>query len=1204
VDALAARLRDDPLSDPMREEVVAVPSRGAERWLSQQLAERLDHADGEATNGSTGQRAVCAGVRFPFPGALVEEVVAAANDERTPASGDPWRADALTWQVLTELDELATGSTEEALAPLRHHLERDGRVDPSRRLPLARRIAETFDGYGLLRPDLVLAWEGEEGEGGQAGVPRAAGRHAAGAPGGTGGPDAWQSALWQRVRERIGQPSPAVRRERAIARLRHADAAVAESLGRMLPPRLAVFGVTALPPAHLRLLAALGGVLEEVALYLLVPSPRLGTGEEPAEPRNPLLSSLGRLSRGMAEVTAAPRLRDRLQLTRLDPKGAHRPATGIAQPTVLEALQAHVVADEPAPEQSAGHGQDAELPDHLRASGPASEPAGADGSVQVHGCHGPTRQVEVLREVITGLLSADRTLQPRDVLVMTPDLDTFAPLVSAVFDEVPGWREDGQPALPAKIADRRLDASNEVAAVLGGLLDLAGGRLAASAVLDLLATTPVRARFGLDDPDLETLAAWVRTTGIHWGADAEHRGAHGQPAQAAHTWQAGLDRLRAGVAMADEDGRTVAGLVPYDDLEGEQLERLGRAVTAIETLTVHVRALEAAATPPVWRDRLRAALDALTAVGRDEAWQRQQALELLDGLVDAAAGAQVEVTLAELRGEVQAKLGRRPAAARYATGAITVCELAPLRAVPHRVVCLLGLDDGAFPRTAAPLGFDLVAASPRAGDRDPRDEDRQLLLDAILAARGHLIATYTSRDPHRNDPRPPAAPLAELLEAVATTRGLPAEKAHEHLVTEHPLQPYDPRYFANTAQTDDDAPADDASGARPGLPRSFDPRQRAAAQAHRGPRRALAPFAADALPPPDDAKHHDETDQLALATLEDFHANPVRHLLRDRVGLAVHLGEESVDDRDQWDLDGLQQWRLRDAYLRLRLAGYGAQASRQFLALEQARGDVPPGAPGRHALTRAEQEAEAILAELAGATSHGDALAPAELGRLDLGTRVEITRPHPPDPAAGGAATSTGSDTPAADAGRALRLVGAVDGVTEDSLVLVQASKVDARVELRGWLRLLVAAVATDPGADGAGAAHAPVSRVTIIGYGGSGKAASRTLELPEEEDPVACARQRLAELVAVREHGLRRALPLLPRTTKALVEAGWQPGAAIPKKARNEWEGGWGNPGEGEDDAVALAFGPDVDLEDLLEAEHLRLAEHVWRPILGPVTA
>ncbi|WP_165491902.1 exodeoxyribonuclease V subunit gamma [Egibacter rhizosphaerae] len=1140
VESLAARLRDEPLGDPMVLEPVAVPSRGSERWLSQRLAERGGRAglhDGIADG-------ICAGLEFPFPGGLVEHVVEATIG--TGAAHSAWRPQRLTWPVLEVLDDLAADrgpSRDSRLAPLGEHLTDGGEPALARRLPLARRIADTFDRYALLRPRMVAAWEAGHDVGPGADLGHA---WAGGSPAPRERLDprwAWQPWLWRHLCERLGTASAASRLEHAITALRAGEVDPAG-----LPPRVSVFGVTALPPAHLRLLSALGEVVD-TTVYLLVASPALWPAAPPtniddampgelavAEPDHPLLSSLGGVGLGMGWACASipSEVRDATRAAGdVDDRG-----------TLLERVQRDLAADR----------RPDETPSCAR-----------DTTVQIHGCYGPARQVEVLREVLTGLLADHpggenvRALEPRDVLVMTPDLDTYAPLIAAVFDDTSDDTVAGAPPLPARIADRRLDAANEVAVVLLGLLDLPDARVSASAVLDLLAAAAIRRRFDLEDRDLDALDAWVRATGIRWGIDAEYRASHGWVQDAAHTWEAGLDRLRLGVAMPDVADRVVGEAVPYDDLEGDDVERFGRVSRALQTVFAHTRGLREPRSVAQWRDALLDALDAVASVGRDDAWQREQVREVLEGLVDDSrpdptrrdgSGAEpppspVLLTLTEIRGELAARLGRHPAAAAYATGAITVCEPAPLRAVPHRVVCLLGVDDEVFPRASSPLGFDLVASAPQPADRDARREDRQLLLDAIMAAREHLVVTYTSHDPRTNEPSPPCAPVAELLETVACTTGLPARDAGQ-LVVHHPLHPFDPAYFREGP--------DDEAGAVPGL-RSFDPQRLAAARAYTEGRRPAGAFLSGGLAGDEPG---DEPVTVDLVVLDRFLRNPLRQVLRDRLGLAIALREGVMDDRDPFELAGLERWSALEEQLERWRGGADLERWREA-ALR--RGAVPAGTPGGYVLDDVGGDLRALLRGLSAEDVTDPADWAAEPVEVDLALDVD---------------------------GVAHRLVGTIDERVGERLVTVQASRLDARASLRAWPRLLAAGVT------------AGVCEAVVVGRSsqGRGQASSVRLTLPDEA-PASYARDRLVELLRLLRRGQGEPLPVMPKTGAAYVDRlGREGEAAALKAARTAWDGSRDD-GERTDDAVALALGDDVPLDALIDQAWITAARTIWDPLL-----
>src|SRR5699024_10094051 len=386
----------------------------------------------------------------------------------------------------------------------------------------------------------------------------------------------WQPELWRRLVAAVDAPPPDVRHEQTVARLR-----AGEGGDLPLPDRLSLFGHTRLGVTEVELLDALA-TSREVNLWLPQPSEALwqelqATQASEVVPRDrddsshlvrhPLLASLGRDSRQLVRVLgsfADPR-RDPPADGPTPPTRNAGPKGAEAEPTtVLGWLQADIAANrDPSGE-------------------PQREVAAGDGSVQVHACHGPTRQVEVLREVLVGLLEDDPDLEPRDVLVMCPDVETYAPLIGAAF----GLGEHGTDAegvdthpahrLRVRLADRSLRSTNPLLDVAARLIGLAGGRLTASEVLDLAAAPPVRRRFGLGEDDLATITRWVTDAGIRWGLDAEHRAPFAMEREDQGTWRFGLDRLLLGVTMSEDGPLHVAAVMPVDDVGSGSVDLVGR----------------------------------------------------------------------------------------------------------------------------------------------------------------------------------------------------------------------------------------------------------------------------------------------------------------------------------------------------------------------------------------------------------------------------------------------------------------------------------------------------------------------------------------------------------------------------------------------------------------------------------------------------
>ncbi len=412
------------------------------------------------------------------------------------------------------------------------------------------------------------------------------------------------------------------------------------------------------------------------------PMPRRADDATAALARHPLLGSWGRDAREMQLVLG--RGADPLWYTPAD-----------AEPeTLLGRLQADIRADRPSGDPAGG----------------ARTPlAAADRSVQVHACHGRARQVEVLRDAVLHLLRADPTLEPRDVVVLCPEIEAYAPLIEASFGR-PDRRgaetdapDDAAPAaLPFEIADRSLRSANPLAAAVVQVMTLAGERVTASQVRELAALEVVRRRFRFTDDDLQQLEHLVADAGIRWGIDAAARAPFDVGGLDANTWRSGIDRMLVGIAVGEADDRLVAGVTPLGGLDGGAVELVGRLAEFVDRIDLLIARLRRPQSVADWVQAITAAADLLTETGPEDAWQRVQLAGLLADLADAAGPTDIELTPRELRGILDAGMQVPAGSARYRTGRVTISSLIPMRGVPARVVCLLGLDDGVFPRRARP----------------------------------------------------------------------------------------------------------------------------------------------------------------------------------------------------------------------------------------------------------------------------------------------------------------------------------------------------------------------------------------------------------------------------------------------------------------------------------------------------------------------
>ncbi|WP_370617186.1 exodeoxyribonuclease V subunit gamma [Mumia sp. Pv 4-285] len=1096
----AAILREDP-ADVFTPEVVVVPARGVERWLAQQLS----HALG-TTAGDDG---VCAGLQIMAPQSLISMLLGRDRD-------DPWQADRLVWPTLEAIDELAGSPQFDALT---HHLgagpeitdnpraEWERKARQSRRYAVARRIAGLFASYARERPRLLADWEAD--------VPSD----------GVGGtlPDdfLWQPILWRRtvelVRERHDLTESVTERHR-----RTVDELSSASQDLDLPQRLSFFGYTRLAASARELVVALGAC-RDLHLWLPHPSPQLWAyldGHTSAGSRaddrtarhanHPLLATLGRDVRELQAVLT------------IDGVTVHDPldSTPTTSTDRLALLQADIRANR--------------APDETRTT------TADDFSIQVHACHGPARQVEVLREVLTALLAdSEGALQPRDILVMCPDIETFAPLIQATFGlslvSTPGTsptsHHPGQ-QLRVQLADRALGATNPLIDLAHRVVSIVAGRMTVSEVLDLASHEAVRARFGFDEEDLERIGRWVTDAGVRWGYDAGHRGEYQLAGLDANTWTRGMDRIALGVAVAADTDGPSAACVPVDDIGSRDIEIVGRFLELMERLKRAADAVRGTLSAAAWMRWLRDTIEALADTPPDEQWQFAQLARDLDAIGETA-GDQTTLRLNDIRVLLDQRWGARPTRANFRSGAVTVCTMVPMRSVPHKAVVVLGVDDGVYPRSPVVDGDDVLARRPQVGERDARSEDRQLLLDAVMAASEHFVAIYSGFDEHNGTRRPSAVPLQELIAAAARTATAPGDDdaTEPSFVRHHPLQAFDERNFR---------PDGPVSGG------TFDSAALAGAE-------ALRAFRAD---PPAKQAFLDKplspqtASDVTLDELVAFLQNPAREFLRNRLDVVVPREADETHDSLPIALDGLEQWDIGERVLQEVLDG---TALEDALDREVVRGSFPPGALGQSVRDDIAANVTAI-----GADRDTDPPRSVDI-RLDL-------------PTAGG--------------GDTVRLTGVVSAIHGDTVWVRTYSTISAKHIVAAWVRLLALA-ATEPERE---------HRAELLGKKGGLRLTS--------PDP-AEAEARLADLVQVRQSGMRFPMGVAPKTASAFALAyrRTQPGdpygvAQALDRARQVWEGGRYS-GENDDPWWRFVLGPQSRVEDL---NRLRGLEHfgprIWNPI------
>ena len=672
-----------------------MPTRGIERWLTQRMSAGLGRVAGPRRRRVRERRlpAARAADRRRGGDGLRHRPRRRPVAGRSARCGRCWRSSTRRWASRGSRRWPTTSAT------------RPTRRAAARRFTSVRHLAELYDRYALYRPEMLEAVGGRRGR-------RLAGRAVA-AP----------------ARAAAGARSGRARRHGVRARCARTRALVD------LPPRLALFGLTRLPAGHLNVLRALAA------------APR-----RPPVPAAPVARAVGAAARAPARSCAvATSDRDGGEPAARRP-GATTRASSSSCSAATTRDHLHAVEHGAATACSRACSR--------TCARTAATPTQPDRSIQVHSCHGRARQVEVLRDAILHLLAErpDARAARRD-----RDVPRHRDVRAADPGDVRRRRRRGRRRsrarrrdLRVRLADRSLRQTNPLLGVVARLLELAGERLTASQVLDLADREPVRRRFGLDDDDIARLEEWVRASGIRWGLDAEHRAPFKLGTLPSGTWRAGLDRLLLGVTMSEDGQRLFERVLPLDDVESGAIDLVGRFAELIDRAAGGGRRARAHAA-----DRRRGRRRSPRPPTRSprtaprDAWQRAELQRLLDDVVGEAAGSATELALPELRTLLADRLQGRPTRANFRTGHLTICTLVPMRSVPHRVVCLLGIDDGVFPRKAPRDGDDLLLDDPHVGERDAAHRGPPAAARRA-DGRDRPADRHLHRQRRAHEPRPPA----------------------------------------------------------------------------------------------------------------------------------------------------------------------------------------------------------------------------------------------------------------------------------------------------------------------------------------------------------------------------------------------------------------------------------------------------------------
>ena len=839
---LTTVLQTAPLTSPFEKELFLIQSQGMERWLSQQLAVHFK---------------VWGNYEFLFPSRFFNTL---AQQLGISLQAEMFEREVMVWRFEEQLRNLEG----DVFTPLKYYLAADNSA--LKRFQLAQQLAQLFDQYQLMRPDMLTAWQHQRLL-----------YHS--------DSERWQQALWQQLLQGDDSPHRGALWQSCITTLSNSSNS---GLSAQLPERISVFGINTLPPLFLDFLQGLARHCD-VHFYLLNPAQaywadlesktQRATQPEDALSGHPLLATLGQQGREFQQML----------LQQVEFEAQVDSFEAAANCNNLQQLQNDILNNQP-----------------------QVKVLQQDGSISVHACHSRMREVQVLKDQLLQTLAADATLELRDMVVMAPDIQEYAPFIAAVFDE-----------LPHAIADRSLRASNALLDSYINFLHLSRSRFGWQGVMDLLLQPVIYTVFGLSETDLQLIQHWLQETNVRWGRSADHKAELGLPALNENTWQATLERLLMGYAVGC-DAEFVDQVLPYSEIEGSSAQALGGLNDFLQLLFKASKMLQQPRPILNWSEQLMVLATQLFANSsalQNSQTQVLQLHELLAELSDKFAAIHThDVSFEVILAWLQSRVEENKSVQGFLRGQLTFCSMLPMRSIPFEVIALLGMNEGEFPKIDRHATFDLLAEDFRLGDRSRRADDRYQFLEILLAAGSQLIITYVGQSISQNQTIPPAVVISEVVEILQTDYQL------QNVVQLHPLQAFSQRYFDQQSQLF-----------------SYSAEHCATAKSLAEARQPAAVWW-QGESQPENNKTIDLHDFFA------FYRHPQRYFFQRQLSINYTGLEARTDEREPFQLNALDAYWINQQWIASELAG-------EPLSLEKllAQGAWYSGAPGKIEFARNQE---------------------------------------------------------------------------------------------------------------------------------------------------------------------------------------------------------------------------------------------------------
>ncbi|MBF0572322.1 MAG: exodeoxyribonuclease V subunit gamma, partial [Desulfamplus sp.] len=1098
----------------------------------------------------------------------------------------------MTWIIfdyLINLDQIDSHKTFAHLAAYCNGEDRNFRA-----FQLARQLAMTYDQYLLYRPDFIYLWESQKIRDGE-----------------------WQAVLWRTIcKRKNGVTHKAARRKEFMEALE-----LYKQIGLLperLPERVSVFGISSLPIFHLDILASLSELIE-IGFYVMTPAQGYFSDLKSAKAKikhenfgnyigispdllhidigNPLLSSLGRAGADFMESLLNFDNLEDIDLKFIEPSGK----------TILSMVQQDIFLM-----QDRGNILNVSKSGEPESEGRVDiaktvisiDEISKDRSIVINSCHSPMREVEILNDYLLELFdSASDTkkpedkITPSDILVMTPNIENYAPFIRAVFTTP----EEERLKIPFSIADLSIKSVSRSVDVFMQILSLPQSRFEVPFIMDILECDDVARCFGLESRDMDLVRDWINETAIRWGQDGKYRESIGLPRFEENSWRAGLDRLMAGYAMTGRgelffnrnDESVNINILPCDCVEGNASKVLGSLSRFFNTLSKTADKMAAKMTLSEWGDFLMNVVDDFFLPDVENNSMVQQIRDTLSELknMEATTGFNAKIDSKIVKSWCDKAIGKEYRDSNFLNGGVTFCAMLPMRSIPAKVICIIGLNDGIFPRIENPPNFDLIKQNPRRGDRSLRNEDRYLFLETIISARERLYISYTGQGIEDNSVIPPSVVVSELMDYLdqsfvvvpsfcdsnplsisSDSNCFSSKPLSSYILKRHPLQPFSPAYFEQSYPHLSCPEQKELNMLYPNGDSgifSYSKANFLAASALLKKKEPIEPFVSEEIVNErDKSSAISNYDLILLNNLLNFFSSPQKYFLENSLGIYLKDQGGQLDDCEPFSLDYLESYKLKDEMLNRIIKNRedksaqnsekeSAQKNISIIDIYKAKGVLPHGTPGSAFYEENQILVRSFYRKIAQYIEFGRSEA-LDVDIICNGSSDEIT-------------------------GSRWRLKGTVSDMWSDKIVRFRAASVKAKDIVRAWIIHLACSCHQSP--------------LTVV----IGK--DKIYQFKTPNDPISL----LDSLITIYKQGITKPIQFFPESSKAyaesyndsIVKKKLDPYSAMTigiGKAKVKFKDAFNNSGEGESEDIKLCF---KHLATPLDDEFCSLSNSVWIPIL-----